>query len=178
VAADDIIIVGKITGTYGVKGWVKLFSWTEPREAIGEYRPWLLRQGNRDGGGEGWREVKLESARAHAKTVIAKIEQVDDRDAAQLLSGSEIGIYKSQLETLQDNEFYWRDLIGLRVLGKQGELLGEVQNLMETGANDVLVVRGEKEYLVPWVMGKSVIKVDLDRGEILVDWDAGWTAGD
>ena len=177
MAADDIIIVGKITGTYGVKGWVKLFSWTEPREAIGDYRPWFLRQGDRDDSRD-WREVKLESARQHAKTVIAKIEQVDDRDAAQLLSGSEIGIYKSQLEALQEDEFYWRELIGLRVLGNQGVLLGEVQSLMETGGNDVLVVKGENEYLIPWVMDKSVLKVDLDRGEIQVDWEADWTAGD
>jgi 16S rRNA processing protein RimM len=173
VAADDIIIVGKITGTYGVKGWVKVFSWTEPREAIGTYKPWFLRQGEHD-----WRKVELETARPHAKTVIAKIVQVDDCDAAQLLMGCEIGILKSQLESLQDDEYYWRDLIGLRVLGKQGVLLGEVQNLMETGANDVLVVKGEKEYLIPWVMSQSITEVDLDKGEIRVDWDADWTAGD
>jgi 16S rRNA processing protein RimM len=170
--ADDIIVVGKITGVFGVKGWVKLYSWTEPRDGIGDYNPWLLRQGSKD-----WRSVKIEAARDQAKTVIAKIEGVDDRDAAQLLSGSEIGIYQSQLEALQHNEFFWRDLIGLRVLGKQGVLLGEVDSFLETGANDVLVVKGEQQYLIPWVMAQTIISIDLDKGEILVDWDAAWSEG-
>ncbi len=170
--ADDIIVVGKITGVFGVKGWVKLYSWTEPREGIGDYNPWLLRQSSKD-----WREVKLEAARNQAKTVIAKIEGIDDRDAAQLLTGSEIGIRPSQLEALQDDEFFWRDLIGLRVLGKQGVLLGEVDSIMETGANDVLVVKGEQQYLIPWVMGETIIEIDLNKGNIQVDWDAAWSEG-
>lgn len=172
MSADDVIVVGKITGVYGIKGWVKVYSWTEPREGIGDYNPWLLRQSSKP-----WREVKLESARNQAKTVIAKIEGIDDRDAAQLLIGSEIGIRTSQLEALQQDEFYWRDLIGLRVLGKQGALLGEVTSIMETGANDVLVVKGEQEYLIPWVMGDTVIAIDLEKGEMQVDWDAAWNEG-
>lgn len=165
------IVVGKITGAFGVKGWVKVFSHTEPREGIGNYNLWYLKQGNK-----GWREVKIESARLQAKTVIAKIEHVDDRDAAQMLTGSEIGIEKSQLSAPAEDEYYWRDLIGLRVLNKHGTLLGEVNSLMETGANDVLVVKGEKEYLIPWTMGHAVIEVNLKQGEIQVDWDEDWTS--
>ncbi len=172
MAADDIIVVGKITGVFGVKGWVKLYSWTEPRDAIGDYNPWLLRQSSR-----GWREVEIEAARNQAKTVIAKLKAIDDRDAARLLAGSEIGIVRSQLEALQADEYFWRDLIGLRVLGRDGALLGEVSGLLETGANDVLVVKGEQQYLIPWVMQHSVLKVDLDKGEIQVDWDASWIEG-
>ena len=171
-SVDDIIVVGKITGVFGVKGWVKVYSWTEPRAGIGDYNPWLIRQSSHD-----WREVKIEAARDQAKTVIAKITGIDDRDAAQLLTGSEIGIHRSQLEALQHDEFFWRDLIGLRVLGKQGVVLGEVDSILETGANDVLVVKGEQEYLIPWVMGQSVIEINLDRAEIQVDWDAAWFEG-
>lgn len=174
MSADDVIIVGRITGAYGVKGWVKVFSWTEPREGIGEYQPWLIRQGTRGG----WREVEVDAARAHAKTVIAKLVQIDDRDAAQQLAGSEIGIKKSQLENLADDEYFWRDLIGMRVIGKHGAPLGVVQSLLETGVNDVLVVVGDYEYLIPWTLGQSVIEVSLDRGEILVDWDADWISGE
>lgn len=170
--ADDIIVVGKISGVFGVKGWVKVYSWTDPRDGIGAYNPWLLRQGSQD-----WRKVEIEAARDQAKTVIAKITGIDDRDAAMLLNGSEIGIYKSQLEALQQNEFFWRDLIGLRVVGQQGALLGRVDSIMETGANDVLVVKGDDQYLIPWVLGQSVVEIDIEKGEIQVDWDAAWIDG-
>jgi 16S rRNA processing protein RimM len=167
----DKIIIGRITGAFGVQGWVKVFSHTEPREGIGDYDPWYLKQGSKD-----WRQVKVEAAKSQAKTVIAKLEHVDDRDAAQLLTGSEIGIERKQLAKLQKDEYYWRDLIGLRVLDRHGAVLGEVDSLLETGANDVLVVRGEKEYLIPWSMGETVIAVNLKQGEVEVDWDADWSS--
>lgn len=172
MVADDIIVVGKITGVFGVKGWVKLHSWTDPRDGIADYSPWLLRQGSQH-----WREVEIEAARNQAKTVIAKLKDIEDRDAAQLLAGSEIGIYRSQLEALQDNEYFWRDLLGCRVLGRDSLLLGEVTDLLETGANDVLVVKGEQQYLIPWVMRQSIVAVDLEKREIQVDWDAAWFEG-
>ena len=172
-AVDEKLIVGKISGVYGVKGWVKVHSDTEPREGITEYSPWYLQQGSH-GKGE-WRKVRVEQGRRHAKTVIAKLEHVDDRDAAMLLTGAVIAIDAEQLPALGKDEFYWRDLVGLRVTNTKGIELGTVQRIIETGANDVLVVgdgdRGGREHLVPWTPGNAVLDIDLERGQIRVDWD-------
>jgi 16S rRNA processing protein RimM len=175
-AANEKLIVGKISGVYGVKGWVKVYSDTDPREGIADYNPWYIKQGSHEKGH--WREIKLEQGRRQAKTVIAKLEGVDDRDAAMQLSGALIAISPDQLQALSEDEFYWRDLIGLRVINREGIELGSVQRLMETGANDVLVVSDEqsvgqdsRERLVPWTPGQAVLEVDLEQGRILVDWD-------
>ena len=172
-AADEKLIIGKISGVFGVKGWVKVHSDTEPREGITDYNPWYLQQGSH-GKGE-WREIRVEQGRRHAKTVIAKLEHVDDRDAAMLLTGAVIAIKAEQLPALGNKEFYWRDLVGLRVINTKGIELGTVQRIMETGANDVLVVsgsdRGGREHLVPWTPGNAVLDVDLEHGQIRVDWD-------
>lgn len=175
-AANEKLIVGKISGVYGVKGWVKVYSDTDPREGITDYSPWYIKRGSH---GEGeWREIQLENGRRQAKTVIAKLEGIDDRDAAMQLTGALIAISPDQLQALSEDEFYWRDLIGLRVINSEGIELGTVQRLMDTGANDVLVVsdeklaeQGGKEHLVPWTPGQAVLDVDLELGQILVDWD-------
>ncbi len=173
-AADEKLIIGKISGVYGVKGWVKVYSDTEPKEGITQYNPWYLRQPGRQQGE--WREVQVESGRRQAKTVIAKLDGCDDRDAAMLLTGAEIAIRQDQLKELNKDEYYWRDLIGLRVTNREGVELGTVHRLMETGANDVLVVKGQdkesKEHLIPWILNQSVLDVDLEQGLIQVDWDA------
>ena len=175
-AADEKLIVGRISGVYGVKGWVKIHSDTEPRDGITEYNPWYIQQGSPARGD--WREIRVEAGRRQAKTVIAKLEGVDDRDAAMQLTGARIAIRADQLQTLENGEYYWRDLIGLRVINQQGIDLGTVQRLMETGSNDVLVVgSGEggansRERLVPWTPGQAVLEVDRELGRILVDWDA------
>ncbi|MGB5277810.1 MAG: ribosome maturation factor RimM [Gammaproteobacteria bacterium] len=175
-ADEEKLIVGKISGVYGVKGWVKVHSDTDPRDGITGYNPWYIQQGAQ--GNAAWREVRVEDGRRQAKTVIAKLEGVDDRDAAMLLTGAKIAISPDQLRTLDEEEFYWRDLIGLRVVNQEGIELGTVQRLMETGANDVLVISGgqlsaaNKEHLVPWAPGQAVLEVDLERGLIRVDWDA------
>ena len=161
------IIVGKINGVYGVKGWVKVYSYTDPKEAINSYKPWYLKQRDK------WVEVKVEACKQQAKTVIAKLEGCEDRDAAMLLSGTEVSIRPEQLKPLKDNTYYWRDLIGLKVINQQGFDFGVVKSLMETGSNDVLVVKSEqgKETLIPWTMGMAIIEVNLDSGLIKVEWD-------
>ena len=172
-AASDKLIVGRISGVYGVKGWIKVHSETDPREGIARYNPWFLKRGGH-GKGE-WREVHVEECRRHAKTIIAKLDGVDDRDQAQCLAGDLIGISPDQLQVLAENEFYWRDLIGLRVFNREGIELGTVRRLMETGANDVLVVgpdKGGREHLVPWTPGNAILRVDTALGRIEVDWDA------
>jgi len=168
VSDDEKIIVGKINGVYGVKGWVKVFSETDPREGITKYNPWYLKQQGK------WREVKVESGRRQAKTIVAKLEGFDDRDESMLLNGAVIGIEPEQMVSLKQDEFYWRDLMGCRVVNQQGIELGIVSKMLETGANDVLVVKsdqGDREHLVPWTIGTTVIKVDLKQHLISVDWD-------
>jgi 16S rRNA processing protein RimM len=186
----DKIVLGRITGVYGVKGWVKVFSYTEPMEAIVDYSPWYLRPARSSASRNSapWTAVKLKAGKRHAKTVIAKLEHCNDRDEAQAYIGSEIGIEPDQLEPLSDkDEYYWRDLIGLRVINQQGIELGVVTKILETGANDVLVVTEQvaaqsetdataentasKEHLVPWTMQQAIIAVDLQQGIIEVDWD-------
>jgi len=175
-AENDKLIVGRISGVYGVKGWVKVYSDTDPREGITDYSPWYIKQGGRENGE--WHEVSLENGRRQAKTVIAKLEGVNDRDAAMQLNGALIAIKPEQLKKLGKDEYYWRDLIGLRVINREGVELGTVQRLIETGANDVLVVgsagsdsQGDREHLIPWTPGQAVLEVDLEQRLIQVDWD-------
>lgn len=168
---DKKIIVGKINGVYGVKGWVKVFSETDPREGITKYNPWFLKQQGK------WREVKLESGRRQSKTIIAKLEGYDDREESMLLTGAIIGIKPEQLDSLGQDKYYWRDLIGCRVVNQQGIELGVVSKLLETGANDVLVVKSDqddRERLIPWTLDNTVIEVDLEQDLISVDWDVAW----
>lgn len=175
-AASDKVILGRITGVYGVQGWLKVFSYTDPMESIVDYSPWYIRAANRSK--SPWTEVKLSAGKRHAKTVVVKLENCNDRDQAMTYIGSEIAIEQEQLEALKGkNEYYWRDLFGLRVVNQQGIELGVVKTLMETGVNDVLVVVSEneaaekEERLIPWTMHNAIIAVDLEQGVIEVDWD-------
>lgn len=167
---DEKIILGKINGLHGVKGWVKVFSETDPREGITQYGSWFIQLPNANEGH--WREVRLEAGRPQAKTVIAKLEGYDDRDEAMQLVGARIAINPDQLKPLGRDEYYWRDLIGMRVVNQQNIELGNVESLFETGANDVLVVKDEtREHLIPWTLGHAVLDVDQEHGIISVDWD-------
>ncbi len=170
------VILGRITGVYGVQGWLKVFSYTDPMEAIIDYSPWYIRADGRKNAP--WTQVTLKAGKRHAKTVVAKLEQCNDRDAAMAYIGAEIAIEPEQLESLNEkNEYYWRDLIGLRVINQQNVELGVVKSLLETGANDVLLVVSEVdgtvvERLIPWTMDIAIIAVDIEQGVIAVDWDA------
>lgn len=165
-ATSEKVILGKVSGVFGVRGWVKVHAYTEPRVAILEFAPWFLQQG------EGWRAVRLRDGRPHGKGVVASLEGIADRDSAAALVGAEIAIERGQLPPPNPGEYYWTDLIGLRVIGPGGVELGVVDHLLETGANDVLVVRAaEGERLIPFVLGPIVEAVDLAAGIIRVDWD-------
>ncbi len=175
---SEKIVLGRITGVYGVKGWLKVFSYTDPMEAIVDYRPWFIKP---EGRKTPWSQIELESGKRHAKTVVVKFAGCNDRDLAMTYIGSEIAIEKSQLEALQGkDEYYWHDLFGLRVINQQNIELGVVKDIMETGVNDVLVVVSEadatdaetKERLIPWTMHNAIVSVDLEKGVIEVDWDA------
>jgi len=159
------VVVGKINGLFGVRGWVKLLSWTEPREQILSFPSWQLKLD-----GE-WRDWKLAEGRPQGKTIVARLDGIDDRDLAVKLLGAEIAVAREQLPSLKPGEYYWADLIGLDVQLLDGRNLGKVDSMMATGANDVLVVKGDRERLIPFIRDQVVREVDLDKGLIQVDWD-------
>lgn len=159
------IVVGRISGIYGVRGWVRVFSYTEPRVNILGYSPWYLRIDGR------WVPYEIEDGRTQGKGIVVKLISCDDRDRAAELLGTEIGVLREQLEPAGDDEYYWMDLIGLKVITIDGRDLGVVDDLMETGANDVLVVKGDRERLIPFTPGNAVVEVSLEKGVITVDWD-------
>ncbi len=159
------ILVGRISGLFGVRGWIKVFSYTEPRDNIVRYSPWHLRCA----GGE--RAVEVAAGRSHGEGVVAKLKGVDDRDAAAALAGADIEVDRRQLEPLPAGEYYWAQLLGLQVVDMQGRTLGAVDHLLRTGANDVLVVEGDRQRLIPFVQGVIVRDIDLDAGVMRVDWE-------
>jgi len=166
-AADDKwVLVGKVVGLSGVRGEVKLESYTEPRMQIFSYRPWLLKSAS------GESEISGCHGRAQGKGIVATLPNIDDRDAAARWIGSEIWVRRSALPRSKGDEYYWADLEGLEVVTVEGAMLGKVSHPIATGANDVLVTKdGKRERLIPFVLGDYVKQVDFDTGRITVDWD-------
>lgn len=162
---DHQVVIGKISGVYGVRGWCRVFSYTDPREGILQYSPWTLRTA------DGERSVRLVEGRKQGKGIVVKLEGCDDRDAALALMDSEIVIDRDQLPDIDSDEYYWIDLVGLKVLSVDDDDFGTVESIFATGANDVLVVIGERERLIPFVQPEVVKDIDLDAGIIRVDWD-------
>lgn len=160
---DDLICVGNITGPHGVKGWVKVFSNTSPRENILNYSPWRIVAGEQV-------QIVTVSGRLQGKNVVAQIDGVEQREQAVELVGSKIYISTEQLPQLDNGEYYWSDLIGLEVESLDAEPLGTVETMLETGANDVMVLRGDRERLIPFVMDDVVKLVDLANKRVIVDW--------
>lgn len=173
-ASEELIVVGKVSSVYGVKGWVKLYSFTEPMSNLLEYSQLYMQRG------EQWQPVSISEGRQHGKSLVVALEGVDDREQAKALAGSELAVSRSELPDLPKDDFYWHQLEGLQVLteveGVQ-QLLGVVDHMMATGANDVMAVQpcdgsiDQQERLLPYVPGVYVKSVDLDAGMILVDWD-------
>lgn len=162
---DRQVLLGRIVGVFGVEGWVKLHSFTEPRENIFRYKPWTLR------GPAGESTVDKPQGRAQGKGVVARLSGVDDRDAAAALVGTEIWVPREALPKPRQGEYYWADLEGMAVRTVEGVDLGRVSHLFATGANDVMVVQGDRERLIPFVVGLQVVAVDVDARCIEVDWD-------
>ncbi len=162
---EQHLLVGKISGVFGIKGWVKVFSYTEDRENILDYSPWVLQKGEQS------KTVNVTTGRTQGKAIVACLESINTRDDAELLTGWDIFIDTSQLPPTEQNEYYWSDLVGLKVETTMGINLGVVDHIIETGANDVLFVVGERELLIPFLQQQTVINVDLEAGMIVVDWD-------
>ena len=165
--SEEFILVGKISGVFGVKGWMKVFSFTDPRKNILNYSPlYISRKGE-------WIEAKIVGGRTQGKGIVMGLLDVSDPDQVLPLIGSELAIKATQLTTTADNEFYWSQLIGLTVVNLNNDVLGQVASLFETGAHDVLSVKDKDktERLVPFVMDEIVKSVDLDKAIIQVDWE-------
>lgn len=162
---SDYIVVGKISGVFGVKGWVKVRSYTEPTRNILSYSPWYLRNKT------GWQVVDVKESRQHGGIPIAQLGEIRDRDQALLLRGTEIAISHAQLPKLSADEYYWSELTGLAVRTVDNIDLGTVARVMATGSNDVLVVAGDRERLIPYIREQVIKTVDLVNHLIVVDWD-------
>lgn len=162
-----MIAVGRLHGAFGVRGEVKLESFTDPVQAIARYQPWVLRDAR---GNE--RACEGARVRAGGKGLIATLPGIADKDAADALRGTEVLVPRSALPPPAPGEYYWVDLEGLRVVNIEGVDFGRVSHLFATGANDVLVAQGERERMIPFVQPDVVRSVDFDAGVVTVDWDA------
>jgi len=165
---DDTVRVtlGRIVGVHGVRGWVKVESWTEPRDNLFQFSEWQLERS-----GSVVATERLVEGRRGGRGLIACLEGIGDREHARSLMGTRITVPRGALPVPDEGEYYWVDLEGLEVVTTDGEHLGVVSHLFETGANDVIVVRGESERLIPFVPGTYVTSVDVDGGWLEVDWD-------
>ncbi len=155
--------MGRVAAPFGVKGWVKVQPYSEDPDALMDFESWRI------GRDVQHKQYTVEAIQDHGNALVAKLAGIDDRDAAYALRGQEISVPRSALPTPEENEFYWSDLIGLTAINREGIELGKVESLMETGAHDVLVVRGTRQHLIPFVAA-CVGKVDLPGGTIEVDW--------
>jgi 16S rRNA processing protein RimM len=158
------VTLGRISGVFGVKGWLKVQSYTEPRDNIVRLAVWTLRRDGAD------RPFEVEDGQGHGGSVVAKLRGIDDRERAREWAGAEIVVERGQLPEARADEFYWTDLEGLEVRTTAGLSLGRVESLLATGANDVLVLGGTPGRLIPFVVGPVVKQVDLAAGLIVVDW--------
>lgn len=165
MSEKKLIKVGEISGIFGIKGWVKVFSFTGDRENILNYRPWLLRKDSET------KVVNVVNGALQGRAVLAKLDGIADRDQAAALIGWEIFITSEQLPETADDEYYWSDLIGLEVETTEGVRLGIIDHLLETGANDVIVITGEREWAIPFLQGRTIINIDLKARKMIVDWD-------
>jgi 16S rRNA processing protein RimM len=161
---ENLVIIGKIISAYGIKGWVKIRPFTETAKSFIQYKKQFLSKNQKD-----WNCIQIEKMKIQGQDVVADLG-FENRDQAIESKGQILAVDRQQLPQLEENEYYWDDLIGLNVFDMQHNDLGKVIELIETGANDVLVVSGEKERLIPYIP-QVIVKIDLTEKRIEVDWD-------
>jgi len=158
------VAIGKFGKTFGVRGWIKIHSFTTPKENILELAPWQIEKNGQ------WQEVPIEVHKIHHQNIVIKLKNIDDVDTIKLYTNLNIFIDQTLLPKLPKNEYYWDNLIGLKVTNKESSELGIVDHLFGTGSNDVMVVKGKKEHLIPYLKN-VIIEVDLEQRTMVVDWD-------
>ncbi len=159
------IVVGRFGKAHGVKGAVTVQSFTDPAANILHYHPWYIKLKN------GWEEIKINSLEQRGKLILAWVDQINDRDQASTLTNKDIAVVESVLPKLPEGQYYWQQLIGLNVTNLKRVNLGKITEMMATGANDVMIVEGQRKYLIPFLMGRYIHSIDLQSGEMVVDWD-------
>jgi 16S rRNA processing protein RimM len=179
-AMSEMVVMGRVAVPYGVQGWVKIQTFTAQLDSLLDYPDWYLGKSgddkNEHGKADNWRECEVEAARVHSSSLIAKFVGCDDRNAAFALKGQEIAVSRDELPAPAADEYYWSDLEGLQVHNLDGLHFGQVQKLLATGANDVLVVQGGEgspQRLIPFT-NDAIKEVDLAAGKLLVDWPDDW----
>jgi 16S rRNA processing protein RimM len=165
--AERVVVLGRIGGAFGVKGWVKVTSYTDPPENILQYDGWLI------GGQGGWQPIEIEDGRITGKGVLVKLAGVETPEEARLQTGVEIGVRRSSMPAPEPGEYYWSDLEGLEALTKDGLVLGRVDHFRTTPGGTVVVVQGEREHWIPFVKDR-IVKVELEAGRIVLDWGVDW----
>lgn len=163
---ENKVVIGRIGAAHGVKGWLKIHSFTEPRENIFNYSPWFIKKQDK------WQAIEIAEFSDHTPQMVILFAGCNDRDVAQMYTGAEIAIERKQLPNLKQDEYYWSDLEGLTVVNTENIVLGKVDYLFETGSNDVLVVKGDKQYLIPFLLDQFILAIDLPEKTIKVAWDA------
>jgi 16S rRNA processing protein RimM len=163
-SAPKLLTLGRISGVFGIKGWVKVESYTEPRDNVVGFDVWTLQLRGVT------RNIEVEDGQGHGRQVVAKLRGIDDPDRARELVGAEILVERDRLPPCVPGEYYWTDLEGLEVRNPKGEVLGKVERLLHTGSNDVLVLAGKPERLIPFLMGSVIQAVDIEAGYIVADW--------
>lgn len=164
---NDLVIIGKIGKPLGLRGFVKIQSFTEPESNIFQYFPWQIQRGQKT------YPVIVKEWQHQGEKLSIKIENCETPEQTRVFTGADIAIFRHQLPKLKADEYYWSDLEGLTVINQQGINLGIVESLFEAGENDVLVVKnGAHQLLIPYALGRYVLNIDLKKSTILVDWDA------
>ncbi len=172
--SERLILIGRLTAAHGIKGWIKVYSYTDPPEKIISYTPWHIKLAGQ------WLEVKVTEGHKQGKSIIVHLDGCESRDDTGKYVGADIAIPASSLEPLPEGEYYWEQLEGLEVINLDEMRFGVVDQLLQTGANDVMVIKADadsiddRERLIPFVMNKVIRSIDLETGRIIVDWDASW----
>ena len=160
--------LGKVSGAFGIKGWLKIYANTDDKISILSYQPWYIEKNG------SLHTVKLATGKPHGKTIVALFEGINDRNEAETWIGCDIYIPTEQLPKLKGNQFYWSDLVGLEVVNLDDEKFGVIDHMLETGANDIVVVKGDVQRLIPFIMHDVIKTVDVDGGQMIVDWDSDY----
>jgi 16S rRNA processing protein RimM len=170
MTSENLLEVGKITGAFGVRGWVKVWSYTDPIENLLDYTPWQVKVGGQ------WQVLNVKDGHAQGRGLVAQLEGVNDRNQAELLMQAPIFITRAQMDAFDDEDgYYWTDLEGCEVVAEDGSSFGTISHLFDNGANQVMVVSdGKTERMIPWVIDDIVKAVDVPAKRIVVAWQADW----
>ena len=163
--STDWVVVGRFGRTHGVKGFITVHSYTDPRDNILRYTDWhadIAKQ---------WQPLKIVHIEANDKSILAQIEGYREREQVANLTNVDIAVSRAQLPSLKPGEYYWHELVGMQVVNQKGQVFGQVKDIMPTGSNDVLVVEGERRHLIPYLPDRFILDINPSQGLITVDWD-------